>query len=749
MFDIDILRDLPPLGVLWVYFYRSGVIRQKLRAQIQKRAEQDGMLLSSYSVAELAANWNGEEIFPIVRFCQATDGQRLNQKDRSLLLSLCRAKPATPTVIFLPYDAELRQGVAQTATLIEEPAITARTLRPALNFLIETNALADERDLTGQGSFNQYFERFLKEAPDADLGVLSQEVDRAALLYVDRSTGTFELPADEYVATEQPSYIVRTLQTALVERDVFAIASFLRAVHIKAERGWSDAALADEFCRATTLIVGRRLAHGMSDSNLAKFDRNESAIWLWSILLLVWAEDIKRPAASANMDSSSHFLAGLDNLLRDYRRRSSDADPLVGKWAKVAALAKALAPIDESRWDHGYRLFQLLMSPALNVSNVSWIRTLRRIATEASNVPPTLEFVGAAIEEQRASPGAFSSLVGRDEIVADLRKRFRDNEHERPLVLVGHKQSGRRTIARLYAKSLLCEGTGRDDGSPCGDCSSCRNFDNAPGFGYIEIDLSHPDALSHVAEHVEALKGVPLSERRIIILRNPEVNPGALELVLKPFENGVVVTSFVLTVTEVAKIKPALLSRSQSFVLPPLDDDETRQLLSKSLPAFVDERIFQLITSASSGLPGAIVNCAEVLNEAAAYDLQAAKARLGMEWGGLILDYWKSLLGPLPEDSAIIGSIRALSADDAVGHMRQFLWRLERRCCEGEAALIGLETEFGDLSDRLNAVANHAADTGIDLYGKLSEIWLADSIFGDEGLKTASSATNCMLKGFA
>lgn len=647
------------------------------------------------------------------------EAQGLSRADQQLLLKMVEEPPARVVFCFATTDAHMLS-----------PALKSR--------LFEIH----------QDGVIRYFERYVMEAPGADLGELGQEVDRVALLYVNRSTGRFEPPSKEEISLERPSYVVRTLHKWLINPSAFVEAEFLRALKAKAERSWSDAALADDLCRATMRIVGRNRFEVSRRGIANDFERDERTLWLWSILLLTCADEGRRRASGSD-SSPSHFVAGLDSLLRDYRRRLKDADPLAGKWSALVAVAKSLAPIDADRWDHGYQLFQLLLSMKPEPDAPAWIRAVRRIAAKEQAMRPAWESADTAAEYPRATLGSFSDLVGREDIVAALRKRFTDNQHERPLILAGDSQSGRRTIARLYAKALLCEGDGEHDSGPCDVCSSCSTFDSAPGFGFIEIDLGHPDALSHVSEHILALSGMPFSKRRVIILVNPESNSAALELVLKPFEDGAVLTSFVMITAEVSKIEPAILSRSQSFVLRPLDEGQTRRLSSALLPSVVDERVFQLIACASRGLPGAILSSAEMLKEASAYNLSAAKDCLGMGWGRPALDYWKAFFRQPIAGSASAELPIGVSVNDAVKHIRRVLWRLERRHCGGEGALIGLEKEFVELADQLKAAAQRAAEAGTDLSSDLGKIWCADSIVDEEQLERARLDTESMLTAFA
>ncbi|MCI1269644.1 MAG: DNA polymerase III subunit delta' [Ruminococcus sp.] len=73
-------------------------------------------------------------------------------------------------------------------------------------------------------------------------------------------------------------------------------------------------------------------------------------------------------------------------------------------------------------------------------------------------------------------------IFGNSALLSSLENMIASGRTANSVLFFGVKGSGRKTIARYYAKALLCYNP-LPDGKPCNSCKSCRNFD----------DNVHPD----------------------------------------------------------------------------------------------------------------------------------------------------------------------------------------------------------------------------------------------------------------
>ena len=84
-------------------------------------------------------------------------------------------------------------------------------------------------------------------------------------------------------------------------------------------------------------------------------------------------------------------------------------------------------------------------------------------------------------------PHFFNEVVGQDFCVQSLRNSIKLNKIHNAYLFSGTRGVGKTTIARIFAKSLLCkEGISE---TPCGKCDSCLEIDNNNN-----LEFSNPPA---------------------------------------------------------------------------------------------------------------------------------------------------------------------------------------------------------------------------------------------------------------
>lgn len=86
-------------------------------------------------------------------------------------------------------------------------------------------------------------------------------------------------------------------------------------------------------------------------------------------------------------------------------------------------------------------------------------------------------------------PVALDDVAGNTRLKSELSTLIKGNKLPNALLLAGTHGTGKTTLARLVAKSLLCKDT--VDGAPCGDCYSCNRLtDDYILKGNVPSDLS-------------------------------------------------------------------------------------------------------------------------------------------------------------------------------------------------------------------------------------------------------------------
>ena len=135
---------------------------------------------------------------------------------------------------------------------------------------------------------------------------------------------------------------------------------------------------------------------------------------------------------------------------------------------------------------------------------------------------------GASTQTTDAAPHAPWPILGQDRAVALLQGAIARGTVGHAYLFAGPEQSGRSTLARLFAQTLNCE-TPRADGgapvAPCGLCRACRKIARA----------THPDVRT-VSLATQATEGGAKRESKNTSLSIETVRALASDLSLRPLE---------------------------------------------------------------------------------------------------------------------------------------------------------------------------------------------------------------------
>ena len=162
-------------------------------------------------------------------------------------------------------------------------------------------------------------------------------------------------------------------------------------------------------------------------------------------------------------------------------------------------------------------------------------------------------------------PSAFDEVKGQDHIVTTLKNQLEAGRIGHAYLFCGTRGTGKTTIAKIFAKAVNCENP--TDGSPCGECRSCRSIAAAASMNVIEIDAASNNGVDNIREIVDEVSYSP-AEGRFKVYIIDEVHMlsiGAFNALLKTLEEPPSYVIFILATTEVHKIPVTILSRCQRY----------------------------------------------------------------------------------------------------------------------------------------------------------------------------------------
>lgn len=177
-------------------------------------------------------------------------------------------------------------------------------------------------------------------------------------------------------------------------------------------------------------------------------------------------------------------------------------------------------------------------------------------------------------------PNTFSSLVGLDAIVSQIKKQLTSGRLPTAWMFVGPAGAGKTTIARILSLAVQC--THGDFVDPCSDCIA-RKAD----FEISEINASDMSGVDEMRALLQSTNYMPLGGRyRVFILDEAQsLSTAAQNLLLKAFEDAPGHVMWIISTTNPNKILKPLKSRCLSFQLPTLTKPQIRELLENTLTA--------------------------------------------------------------------------------------------------------------------------------------------------------------------
>ena len=162
-------------------------------------------------------------------------------------------------------------------------------------------------------------------------------------------------------------------------------------------------------------------------------------------------------------------------------------------------------------------------------------------------------------------PSCFEDVKGQDHIVTTLKNQINSGRIGHAYLFCGTRGTGKTTIAKIFARSVNCEHP--VDGSPCGECPTCKAIANGSSMNVIEIDAASNNGVDSIREIVDEVSYSPAEGKyKVYIIDEVHMlSIGAFNALLKTLEEPPSYVIFILATTEVHKIPITILSRCQRY----------------------------------------------------------------------------------------------------------------------------------------------------------------------------------------
>ena len=161
-------------------------------------------------------------------------------------------------------------------------------------------------------------------------------------------------------------------------------------------------------------------------------------------------------------------------------------------------------------------------------------------------------------------PNNFNDLVGQSGVATIIKNEILNNKISHAYLFSGPRGTGKTSTAKIIAKMINCSNLGTD-GTPCGKCESCLNFNSSSDI--VEIDAASNNGVDEIRDLRDKVNLVPtIGKYKVYIIDEVHMlTVGAFNALLKTLEEPPAHIIFILATTDPHKIPATILSRCQRF----------------------------------------------------------------------------------------------------------------------------------------------------------------------------------------
>lgn len=112
------------------------------------------------------------------------------------------------------------------------------------------------------------------------------------------------------------------------------------------------------------------------------------------------------------------------------------------------------------------------------------------------------------VSARKYRPMTFDTVVGQGALTITLKNAIAADKLAHAYLFCGPRGVGKTTCARIFAKNINCL-TPKQDGESCGECESCKAFDEGRSMNIHELDAASNNSVDDIRELIKQVQIPP------------------------------------------------------------------------------------------------------------------------------------------------------------------------------------------------------------------------------------------------
>ncbi len=185
---------------------------------------------------------------------------------------------------------------------------------------------------------------------------------------------------------------------------------------------------------------------------------------------------------------------------------------------------------------------------------------------------------------------SFKDVIGHKDIIEYVQNAVKSDKVSHAYILNGERGSGKKLLANLFARTLLCENS---DEEPCNQCTSCKQAENTNNPDLIVVQHEKPNSISieEIRQQVVgdvSVKPYSNNYKIYIIPEADKMTEQAQNAILKTIEEPPSYAVLILLTENVDALLPTIQSRCVMLKLRNIRDTLVKSYLmqQKQIPEY-------------------------------------------------------------------------------------------------------------------------------------------------------------------